>query len=655
MSETKRQVQADDLFKLKFLQGATLSPDGKQVVYAVSHYDEESDSDKVVLWLMDLETGASRQMTSGEHQDSSPSWSPDGKSIGFMSDRSGATQIHILPVDGGEAQQLTKLEQGVRSGTAWSPDGKTIAFTAGLKKDDAPDLTKPYRVTRSVYRFDGMGMVDPLVQNVYIIPAEGGEAKQLTNDAYLDSDLKWSPDSQQILYSASMAPDRFDGFYPVLSVVNLEGEFTRLLRDWGIIGSAEWLPDGQHIAFTGTESSNLIGTKSDLWVVAIDSDKPINRTPSLEVGVGGGLQPDMPAFGLLRSLGFKVLGDHAYINVQTGGEIHIQRIALSGDEHYDCLIDGQRANMVIDVCADKVLFARSTISNPLELHISDLDGGHEAQLTHINTEFLEAFQPTEVEHLLWDSIDGVQVEGWYLKPSVSEAPYPTVLYIHGGPHSAFGHMYSFDFQMLNGAGYGVLIINQRASMGYGDAFSTAIKGDWGNLDYHDLMTGVDFAIEKGLADADKLGVCGISGGGNLSCWIVGQTDRFKAAIPENPVTNWLSMYGVSDLGLWLTVEELGGHPHEIPEVYAKCSPITYAHKCTTPTLLVQGDHDFRCPAEQSEQFYNVLRVNGCIVEMLRLPNSPHVGSIGGPPPLRRAQNEAMLDWFNRYILEQKPT
>lgn len=650
MSETKRQIEADDLFKLKFLQGAALSPDGKKVVYAVSHYDEESDSDKVALWLLDLESGASRQMTSGDHQENSLSWSPDSKSIGFVSDRSGAAQIHILPVDGGEARQLTTLEQGVRSGAAWSPDGKTIAFTAGLPKDDMPDLTKPYRVTRNIYRFDGMGMVDPLVQNIYIIAVEGGEAKQLTNDSYLDDGLKWSPDSQQILYSAMMSPDRFDGFYPTLSIVNVEGEFTRLLPDWGIITLAEWLPDGEHIAFVGTQAGKLIGTKSDLWVTTVESADPVNRTPGLEVGVGGGLQPDMPAFGLIRALGFRVLGDNAYINVQTGGEIHINRIVLFGDEHYECLIDGERANMIVDVCADKLLFAVSTTSNPLELHISNLNGGNQTQITNINTEFLKVFQPTEVDHLLWNSVDDVQVEGWYLKPSVGEAPYPTVLYIHGGPHSAFGHMYSFDHQMLNGAGYGVLILNHRASMGYGDAFSTAIKGDWGNLDYQDLMTGVDYAIAQGLADPDKLGVCGLSGGGNLSCWIVGQTDRFKAAIPENPVTNWLSFYGVSDLGVWFSVEELGGHPHEVPEVYVKCSPITYAHKCTTPTLLVQGEHDFRCPAEQSEQFYNVLRANGCTVEMLRLPNSPHAGAIGGPPPLRRAQNEAMLEWFNRYIL-----
>ena len=163
------------------------------------------------------------------------------------------------------------------------------------------------------------------------------------------------------------------------------------------------------------------------------------------------------------------------------------------------------------------------------------------------------------------------------------------------------------------------------------------------------MAGVDYAIALGLADTDRLGCCGLSGGGNLSCWIVGQTNRFKAAVPENPVTNWLSFYGVSDIGPWFAVEQLGGHPHEIPEIYARCSPITYAHRCKTPTLLIQGEHDWRCPAEQSEQFYTVLKVNGCPVEMLRLPGSPHAGTIEGPPAIRRAHNEALLDWMQRFV------
>jgi len=162
-------------------------------------------------------------------------------------------------------------------------------------------------------------------------------------------------------------------------------------------------------------------------------------------------------------------------------------------------------------------------------------------------------------------------------------------------------------QLSCGAGYAVLMINQRASTGYGDEFSTAIKGDWGNLDYKDLMAGVDAAIASGIADPDRLGVCGLSGSGNLTCWIIGQTQRFKAAVPENPVTNWVSYYGANDIGPWFAVEQMGGHPHEIPDVYARCSPITYAHHCTTPTLLIQGEHDWRCPAEQSEQFLPCLK------------------------------------------------
>jgi dipeptidyl aminopeptidase/acylaminoacyl peptidase len=163
------------------------------------------------------------------------------------------------------------------------------------------------------------------------------------------------------------------------------------------------------------------------------------------------------------------------------------------------------------------------------------------------------------------------------------------------------------------------------------------------------MASVDAAVAAGLADAERLGVGGLSGGGNLSCWIVGQTDRFKAAVPENPVTNWVSFYVVSDIGPWFATQELGGRPHEVPEVYARCSPITYAHRCTTPTLLIQAEADYRCPAEQAEQFYAVLKVSGCLVEMLRLPGGSHTSSIFGPPALRQAHNEALLGWIKRYI------
>jgi dipeptidyl aminopeptidase/acylaminoacyl peptidase len=313
-------------------------------------------------------------------------------------------------------------------------------------------------------------------------------------------------------------------------------------------------------------------------------------------------------------------------------------------------VTGERACILQAISETQLLYSVDHLNATPNLYLANLDGGGEQQITRINDDFLAGLNLPTSQHLLFNGADGVQVEGWFMKPTQGEAPYPTILYIHGGPHAAYGNRFFFDWQMLCGAGYGVLFINHRASTGYGDAFSTAIKGDWGNLDYGDLMAGVDTVIARGLADPDRLGVCGTSGGGNLSCWIVGQTDRFKAAIPQNPVTNWVSFYGVSDIGVWFAVEELGGHPHEIPEIYARCSPITYAHRCKTPTLMVQSEHDWRCPAEQSEQFYTVLRANGCITEMLRQPGGSHGASIYGAVNLRREHNNAMLDWFGKYVL-----
>lgn len=644
----KRCVEKSDLFNFKFITESALSPDGKKVVYAVQTLDGEKEEQHSTLWLLLLESGESRQLTSGKGGDSAAVWSPDGKQIAFLSSRDGAPQIYLIAVDGGEARPLTAMKQAIGGGPVWSPDGKFIAFTAG-PKGEPPDPKKPYRVTRHVYRFDGMGYLDPIIQNIYVIAVEGGEPRQLTDTNYMKSALKWSPDGQEILFMASHQPD-IHALKMSIQVIDLNEKLFDVTGDWGEVGGAAWLPDSKGIVFAGQVAGKPIGSKNDLWVINRHGGKPENRTAGLKVGVGGGIQPDFP-FTRGANVCVAPEGEKAYINVQEGGAIRIFEIALKGKEEWKSIISAERSCMPVDVSSKEILYMVSDLQNPLDLYLAKRDGSKEKRLTEINKELLDGFKQPAVEHLLFKSADGETVEGWYMKPTTgAKAPYPTILYIHGGPHSAFGNMFSFDFQMLAGAGYGVLFINHRASMGYGDAFSTAIKGDWGNLDYKDLMAGVDDAIAKGLADPDKLGCCGLSGGGNLSCWIVGNTDRFKAAVPENPVANWNSFYGVSDIGVWFAVEELGGHPHEIPEIYTKCSPISYAHNCKTPTLMVQGECDYRCPAEQSEQFYTVLKANGCVVEMLRLPGSPHAGSIGGAPVVRKAQNDALLDWMDRYVL-----
>jgi len=651
MSE-KRTMQKEDLFEICFLNGGALSPDGGSVAYCVNKINENADKEFSTLFLLDIAAGETRQMTNGKAMDRGVQWSPDGNSLAFVSDRGGKAQLFILPVDGGEARELTQFQRGVGDGIAWSPDGGKIAFSAAPDAA-APDLSKePYRLDRTVYRFDGIGYLDDTVQDIYVIDLATGAVAQLTDDRGNNSNPRWSPDGRSILYDANMRFDNTRAMSPDLKLVDLDGRQTLLLEDWASVENANFTVDGARIAFVGRpDDGKPIGTKSDVYVLDIATGDIECRSAALDVGVGGYLIMDMP-LGNLKQWNMLMSddGESAFATVQRGGTDHIYRIALNGPEDCQPVTEGDCAVFPMSLRGSHLLYARTELNSPPDIHVADLSDGSTRQLTGLNAKCLDALALPESERLLWDSVDGVEVEGWYMKPAIGEAPYPTILYIHGGPNAAYGYGFQFDFQMLAGAGYGVLFLNHRASTGYGDSFSTAIKGDWGNLDYQDLMSGVDYAIERGLADAERLGVCGTSGGGNLSCWIIGQTDRFKAAIPHNPVANWRSFYGTSDIGIWFSVEQLGGHPHEIPEVYERCSPITYAHRCRTPTLMVQCEIDWRCPAEQSEQFYTVLKANGCVVEMLRQPGGYHGGSTSGAVNLRRAHNDAMLAWFARYVL-----
>ena len=648
MSENKlRLVEPEDLYRFKYLLNASLSPDGKTVAYTVTEADAEEMKEHAAIWLCSIETGGLNQLTAGTFRDSNPQWSPDGDRIAFLSTRGEKTQIYVIPVDGGEAQAVTSLPQGVGGPFEWSPDGCKIAFTAG-PQEEPPDPKEPYRVTRRIYRFNGMGYLDRVVQDVYTVSIDGGEVKKLTTGDAHKSAPSWSPDGREILYSATFHPDSYV-LSAAIMVVNMDGEVREVMKGWGSAMSPTWLPDGRKIAFIGGPEGEPAGTQRNLHIIDRMGGVPECRTSTLDYSVGGGLQSDMPS-----AYGSRIVidgeGKNAYVRVQVGGNVPVYRIALDGQEECSPVVHGERNREPLGLYGDSLLYKECGLNQPPDLYVSDDDGGNEKRLTDINRDLLGSLSLPSVEHLKFPSSDGVEIEGWLMKPSKGEPPYPMVLYIHGGPHSGFGNTFSFDFQMLAGAGYAVLFINQRGSTGYGDAFATKIIGDWGNLDYKDLMAGVDAAIERGIVDPDRMGVCGLSGGGNLSCWIVGNTDRFKAAVPENPVTNFVSFYGVSDIGPYFGAREMGGLPHEIPETYRRCSPITYAHRCKTPTLLIQGEYDHRCPPEQSEQFYSVLKANGCTVEMVRLPESYHTGSINGALKLRKAQNDALLDWMNKYVL-----
>ncbi len=653
-TENRHGFTQDDLDRMRFIEAADLSPDGKLAVYAQFTTDAKAERDHCALWLVDAESGESRRLTAGTGKDTWPAFSPDGREVAFVSDRTGKNQIHVIPLDGGEARQVTTLEQGITTPPVWSPDGGLIAFTAGPQREPR-DRARPYRITRAVYRFDMLGYIDDVKQDLWVVPAAGGEAKQVTKDACMNTNPRWTPRGEALVYTGGFEPDD-PFFWPRVRLVDLEGTTVRdVPHPRGSVVAVDFAPDGRLAILIGFHADRPSGSKWELFISDAGLTSVSPRTATLEGQAGGSFQGDTPPAPLLPRIGFLSDG-RAVLSVQRGGNVSLVAVALSGAEAFEQLTADGSEDVPLATAGRRVLFTSADFDEPGDLYLWDGDGEgeHVRRLTRLNQDVLAGVALPRVHEVAARGADGEPVEGWFLEPAEGSAPYPTILYIHGGPHAAFGHDFHADMQLLAGAGYGVILANHRASTGYGDPFATKIRGDWGNHDYHDLMAAVDRAVEDGLADPDRLGVCGLSGGGNLSCWIVGQTHRFKAAVPENPVTNFVSMFGVGDIGPTFVPAETGGTPHELPEVYARMSPITYAHRCTTPTLLVQCESDLRCPPEQAEQFYAALTMAGCPVEMLRLPGVPHAGAIIGPPPIRRAQNEALVEWMQRWIPVRAP-
>jgi dipeptidyl aminopeptidase/acylaminoacyl peptidase len=650
-----RPFGPEDVKRSRHVIDAQLSRDGSFAIYQLSEMvpgkTPDEDAQGSSLWRLDLPGGEPRRLTGKGKVASAPQIAPDGRFVYFLAAMAGAApptaQIWRLPLDGGEADTITDLRQGVAS-FALSPDGTKIAYAA-LEK--APTPTGPHdhvRVSRRSWRFDPLpGYLNDHAQAISLMSAEGGEARALTGYDGVVQAMEWSPDGTRI--AAVVLGKSVRDIFAMLAdlvVVDPAGGETTLIHGSAIAGLF-WTADGSGVGFVASPRGEL-SRQMQVFLAGRDGGEPRSRTSELGLAVSGGIQSGSPGFARGR-LKTTADGKALLAPVANGGEVGIWEIALEGAQSARRIVGGERVCRVLDRAGELALLACQDFTTPSELAAVDLASGKERALTGHNAAWRSEIAWPDVRRLTVESAPGVIVEGWVMAPAGEIGPLKTLLFIHGGPHAGWGATFNEDFLEMAGAGYAVAFANPRGSTGYGDAFSTAIRERWGHPELEDFTAFLDALVAREIADPDRLGVTGVSGGGHLSGWLIGHTDRFKAAVPEQGLYNMLSMYGVSDAGVDLITHELGGAPHEQPERYWALSPLAHAHKCLTPTLLIQGENDVRCPMEQAEQFYTVLKKAGCEVELLRLRGCNHGAHIAGPPPLRRARMEAMRDWFERHI------
>lgn len=635
-----------------------MAPDGESVAYALSSTDASNSRDRSEIRVLEVASGRERRASVEQVSASYPRWSADGRRLAYVSTAERGSTITIVDVLNGERRALEIPRAAIQGPPAWAPDGSRIAVVLATRDETQ---TRGRRIASREFRADGIGFVAGIRQRLCLLDVMDGSVVTLVDELGFYSQLDWDGTGDQLLFLGTRDPIPGASYSPALYSVRIrDGAVRMLLSDGWYIASARWIPGGGRVALIGAHRSRITIPATDLWVLDCATNEVSCRSTDVKARVGFRLHHDMPIWETSQLNGLVMRGpDSAWVTVQDGGRVEVWDIALSGPARCSRVISGDRGCIPLSTPAarDKLLFLATDMLRPPDLYL--FDGLAEKQITHVNEDALKHWPALYSQSLRFRSADGLELEGWFLSSAQhsatgAEGPgqassRPTVMFIHGGPFIATGHAFRFDLHLLASHGLGVLFANFRGSFGYGEDFAGAIMGGWGERGFPDHMAAIDRAIELGLADASRLGVWGASHGGYATAWIVGHTDRFRAAIAEAAVTDLASAYYLSDAPD-IFARDLGGKPHEIPELYRRHSPLTYATRATTPTLLIHGEQDLRCPMSEAEQFHRALLDADCISEIARLPDASHMGDSIGPPHTRVAQNEALLDWFTKYLL-----
>ncbi|HLL78583.1 MAG TPA: S9 family peptidase [Ktedonobacteraceae bacterium] len=680
MSSNLKKITVEDLYKLRPVTHPKISPDGKRVAFVLTTIDERKLDYRSSIWIVPTAGGEAQQFTSGTANASSPAWSPDGRWLAFVSEREGEPkqsgekdtrklgkgkpQIWLIPTDGGEAHQLTYMQHGASNPT-WSPDGNSILFNAPVgpadeETEDGKPLPKVRVIDRLWYRLDGVGFIHERRSHLFLIPATGGEALQLTDGDWDDSDAAWSPDGRQIAFASSREADRWQIPCPDIYTLSIDdgkpGALRRLTDGTLGCGSPAWSPDGKTIAFIAALKL-FSGGHVSLYTLPSNAEQAAatNLTQDFEGSFADWTNSDIGDEHLAPAPAWSADGKTLFGLASHRGATRVFTIPTSGAGRQPATLTPGEIHvrdMSIDRAAGTLALLIGSPTRVQEVYArSTAPSGELRRLTGFNESVLSEMALSTPEYMPYTGYEGWPMDGWVMKPHDFDPSkkYPLIVEIHGGPATQYGYGFFHEMQLLTAAGYVVLYTNPRGSIGYGQDFSLTVRGAWGEKDSLDIMAGVDELLKKGYIDEQRMGVTGGSYGGFMTNWLIGHNDRFRAAVTDRSVTNLASDFGSSDFGWSFADEELETTPWENLDAYMRMSPIRYVKNMHAPLLILHSEQDLRCNIEQAEQLFASLKYLGRETLFVRFEGQSHGLSRGGHPKLRLERLRHILAWFEKYL------